>query len=174
MGKVGPMGEMTQRAGAALADGAGQFAVKHLAPAPGLTTGGRMAPPARPTQLERPPAMSRSSSSRSAASTSSPAPSPLDLWQTASTFWTLAAEAQTVIALRTLGLMGLWNTGAAETERMVTEKTEAFAQAAQASVAALVRGERPDQVAMAGMKPLQRKTQQNVARLSKAGPKSLL
>lgn len=100
--------------------------------------------------------------------------SPFDMWRTASTFWTLAAEAQTVIALRTLGMMGLWNTGASENQRMVNEKTEAFAQSAKASMAAMVRGESPDQVAMAGMKPLQRKTHMNVARLTKAGPKSPL
>jgi hypothetical protein len=100
--------------------------------------------------------------------------SPFDSLRTASTFWTLAAEAQTVITLRTLGMMGLWNTGKGENERMVSEKTEAFTQSAMASAQAMVRGETPDQIAMAGMRPLQRKTKSNVARLTKAGPKSPL
>lgn len=101
-------------------------------------------------------------------------PSPYDLWRATTTFWTLAAEAQTVIALRTLGAMGLWNTGKTENQRMVAEKTEAFTQSALATGQAVGRGARPDQVAMAGMKPLQRKTKSNVVRLTRAGPKSPL
>ncbi len=100
--------------------------------------------------------------------------SPFDYLRTASTFWTLAAEAQTVITLRTLGMMGLWNTGTGENERMVSEKTEAFTQSVLASAHAMVRGHTPDQIAMAGMRPLQRKTKSNVARLTQAGPKSPL
>jgi hypothetical protein len=100
-------------------------------------------------------------------------PSPFALWQTSATFWRLAAEAQTVIALRTLGMAGLWNTGKAENERMVSEKTEAFTQSAVASGRAMARGASPNQIARAGMKPLARKTKSNVARLTKAGPKSM-
>jgi hypothetical protein len=100
--------------------------------------------------------------------------SALDLWRTSMTFWTLAAEAQTVITLRTLGMAGLWNTGPSENKRMVSEKKHAFTKSALASTAAMARGGRPDQVAMAGMKPLQTKTKSNVARLTKAGPKSPL
>ena len=96
----------------------------------------------------------------------------LDIWRTSMTFWTLAAEAQTVIAMRTLGMAGLWNTGASENKLMVSEKKAAFAKSARASAAAMLRGARPDQVAMAGMKPLQSKTKSNVARLTMAGPKS--
>lgn len=95
-----------------------------------------------------------------------------DLWRTQMTFLTLAAEAQTVITLRTLGMFGLWNVSADENTRMVSEKTEAFAQSARAAAGAMARGARPDQVAMAGMKPLQRKTRPNAARLTKAGPKT--
>lgn len=101
-------------------------------------------------------------------------PTPFDLWHAATTFWTLAAEAQTVVALRTLGAMGLWNTSTTENQRMISEKTEAFTQSALATGQAVARGARPDQVAMAGMRPLQRKTKSNVARLTKAGPKSPL
>lgn len=99
---------------------------------------------------------------------------PVDLWRTQMTFMTLAAEAQTVIAMRTLGMMGLWNTGAGENKRMVDEKTDAFAKAAIATAGAIARGARPDQIAMAGMRPLRQKTRPNVARLTKAGPKSVL
>ena len=98
-------------------------------------------------------------------------PTPVDLWRAATTFWTLAAEAQTVIALRTLGAMGLWNTGKAENQRMVTEKAQAFTKSALATGQAMASGARPDQIAMAAMKPLQRKTKSNVVRLTRAGPK---
>lgn len=101
-------------------------------------------------------------------------PSPFDFLHTAQTFWSLAADAQTVIALRTLGMLGLWNTGAGESERMVAEKAEAFTHSAIASARAMARGETPDQIAMAGMRPLHRKAKSNAARLTKAGPKSPL
>ena len=86
-------------------------------------------------------------------------------------FWQMAVEAQTVIALRTLGLMGLWNTSPGEIPRMGIEKAEAFAQSAMAATQAALQGARPDQVALAGLKPLRRKTKSNAARLMKAGPR---
>lgn len=94
-----------------------------------------------------------------------------DMWRTNMAFFSLAAEAQTVIALRTLGMMGLWNTGPGENKRMVDEKTDAFAKSAIATAGAIARGARPDQIAMAGLRPLRHKTRPNAARLTKAGPK---
>ncbi len=98
-------------------------------------------------------------------------PTAAALWRTNVALMSLAAEAQTVIALRTLGMMGLWNTGAQENKRMVAEKTDAFAKSAVAATAAMARGRRPDQIALAALKPLRQKTRPNVARLTKAGPK---
>ena len=96
---------------------------------------------------------------------------PLDLWRTGVAMLTLGAEAQTVITLRTLGMMGMWNTGKSENHRMLSEKTSAFTAAAQAAAGTMAKGQRPDQVAMAAMAPLGRKTKSNVSRLTKAGPK---
>jgi hypothetical protein len=90
------------------------------------------------------------------------------LWRTNMAALSLAAEAQSVI---TLGMMGLWNTGPTENQRMISEKTDAFAKSARASAAALARGARPDQIALAALKPLRQKTRPNLARLTKAGPK---
>ena len=95
-----------------------------------------------------------------------------DIWRTNLALLSLAAEAHTVITLRTLGMMGLWNTGANENQRMVSEKSDAFAKSARATTAAIARGARPDQIALAGIKPLRQKTRPNAARLTKAGPKS--
>jgi hypothetical protein len=99
-------------------------------------------------------------------------PKAIDLWRMQMTFLSLAAEAQTVIALRTMGMLGLWNTSAGENKRMVAEKTEAFTKSAIAAGGAIARGASPHQIALAGMRPLRAKTKPNVARLTKAGPKS--
>ncbi len=93
------------------------------------------------------------------------------LWRTNMAALSLTAEAQSVITLRTLGMLGLWNTGPTENQRMISEKTDAFAKSARASAAALARGARPDQIALAALKPLRQKTRPNLARLTKAGPK---
>ena len=98
-------------------------------------------------------------------------PNAAALWRTNMALMTLAAEAQTVIALRTFGMMGLWNVGPSENKRMVAEKTDAFAKSAIATAGAIARGARPDQIALASIKPLRHKTRPNVARLTKAGPK---
>ncbi len=97
---------------------------------------------------------------------------PSDFWRAQMAFFSLAAEANTVVTLRTLGMMGLWNTAKDEDSRMVAEKTEAFTKSAFAAAGAMARGARPDQIAMAGMRPLRQKTRPNAARLTKAGPKS--
>jgi hypothetical protein len=96
-----------------------------------------------------------------------------DLWRLNLNILALAAEVQTVMALRTLGMFGLWNTGRDENRRMVAEKAEAFTRSAQAAAVIMARGGRPDQVVKAGMKPLRTKTRTNAARLIKAGPKSV-
>ena len=95
-----------------------------------------------------------------------------DLWRTQITFVALAAEAQTVITLRTLAMMGLWNAAKDEDQRMVTEKTDALAKSATATARAVTRGARPDQIALAAMRPLRHKTKPNAARLTKAGPRT--
>jgi predicted lipoprotein len=101
-------------------------------------------------------------------------PSLATLYRTQMAMMSLAAEANTVIALRTLGMMGLWNVARDEDQRMVSEKTDAFAKSAIAAGAAMARGASPDQIAMAAIRPLRHKTKPNVARLTKAGPKTPL
>ena len=96
---------------------------------------------------------------------------PTSLWRTQMALVSLATEANTVIALRTLGMMGLWNTGPGENKRMVDEKTDAFAKSAIAAGSAIARGHSANQITMAAIKPLRQKTRPNVARLTKAGPK---
>ena len=83
----------------------------------------------------------------------------------------MVAEAQTVMTLRTLGMMGVLTPHPMENQRMVAEKGRAFAQAAQAATAAAMQGKRPDEVAAAALKPIRRRTRANAARLTRAATK---
>lgn len=81
----------------------------------------------------------------------------------------LAWEAQMVIAMRVMGMMGAWPVAASESDRMMDEKPEAFMQAAFAAGASAMAGGRPDQVLNAWTGSLSRKTGANMRRLSKRG-----
>ncbi len=96
---------------------------------------------------------------------------PAELMRTSMTFWTLMAETQAVMTYRMMGMAGLWAVKKSENNRMVNEKGPAFAEAMLASTRATMAGKRPDQVAMAAMAPLQRKTASNNRRLSRHGPR---
>lgn len=81
----------------------------------------------------------------------------------------LAAETQTVMTLRLWGMAGLWPVTSTENSRMISEKAPAFAEAQVAMAKAAMKGQRPDQVMAAGLKPLARKTGSNSRRLLKRG-----
>lgn len=83
----------------------------------------------------------------------------------------LAWETQMVVSMRMLGMAGLWSVPSGESETMVSEKPEAFVNAAAAAGAAAMRGRRPDQIMDAWTRTMRRKTGANVRRLSKRGPK---
>lgn len=82
----------------------------------------------------------------------------------------LAGETQSIMAMRLLGMSGLWNVTDTESTRMVAEKPAAFARSAEAAIKAAMGGQRPDQVMAAAVEPLRSKTRANVARLSRRGP----
>ncbi len=84
----------------------------------------------------------------------------------------MIAEAQMVVTMRLLGMVGLWDTGAEETERMVSEKQQAFSTAAEAALRAVAAGKRADEIASAAVRPIRRRTRANVARLAKLGPQT--
>jgi hypothetical protein len=96
---------------------------------------------------------------------------PLDAWRLGWEIWWLAAEAGTVIAIRSMGLAGMWNTTARERIRMLDEKPRAFAEAGLAAAKAAAGGSPPVAVAAAAVVPLRRRTRANAARLSKRGPR---
>lgn len=78
-------------------------------------------------------------------------------------------DAQSVIAMRMAGMMGLRDLPADETHRMISEKQAALIKATLATQKALLSGSRPDQVMRAGMKPFRKAAGKNVRRLSDDG-----
>ncbi|MFV0245604.1 MAG: antifreeze protein [Qingshengfaniella sp.] len=84
----------------------------------------------------------------------------------------LAVEAQSVIAMRMMGMTGLWTMPRSENERMLREKPPAFTHAVWAAWAAALGGQRPDQVMAAAVRPLRRQTRRNVRRLGRSGPRN--
>ena len=96
------------------------------------------------------------------------ASSPMAIWKSGFDAWRMLAEAQTVIALRMMGMAGLWRLADGETTRMFTEKQEAFAQSAFDGALAAMRGQSPDRVLSAVVRPLGRKTSANARRLGRS------
>ncbi len=94
---------------------------------------------------------------------------PMDLWLTGLQTTQMMVEAQGVIAMRLMGMAGLWSVAPSESTRMFTEKPAAFLLSASAATAAAMAGQRPDQVLAAAVRPIRVKTRANSRRLSKRG-----
>jgi hypothetical protein len=86
----------------------------------------------------------------------------------------IGLASQTVIALRTAGMMGLWEAYPSEGSRMVAEKPRAFAQSFTAVAHAALSGADAQQIMRAGLTPIRRRTASNLRRLTKLGPKGAL
>lgn len=93
----------------------------------------------------------------------------LDRWQILLALGSLASQAQTVIAYRTLGIFGGWPVSHDESHRMVAEKPLAFLEANHAALHALLSGQGADQVAKAWIAPLSDTVQSNRSRLEQNG-----
>ena len=92
---------------------------------------------------------------------------PFDLMRPAIEASKMMVEAQQVIALRMAGMAGIWSMGPHENQRMIDEKVEAMTESAKAVIAAGMVGKSAGAVAMAGIRPLRRRTKANASRLSK-------
>lgn len=79
-------------------------------------------------------------------------------------------EAQAVIAMRMLGMMGMWRVTPSETARMSTEKVAAVGRSAVAAQQAALTGKPPAVIADLALKPIARRTRSNVKRLAARGP----
>ncbi|GAB1363211.1 Antifreeze protein, type I [Rhodobacter sp.] len=83
----------------------------------------------------------------------------------------MLVEAQMVIGMRMLGMMGLWRVAPTENSRMLTEKLAAGSEATIAASKAVLAGKSPVAVAEAALKPVRRRTRANTGRLAWRGPK---
>jgi hypothetical protein len=95
-----------------------------------------------------------------------------ELWRLWAQMAMIGFEAQTVIAMRMLGMGGLWSVSPSEKTRMVTEKAAAFSAAAMQGALAAAQGKRPDEIAQTMLRPIRRKTRSNSRRLARRGPKT--
>ncbi|WP_366191045.1 hypothetical protein [Meridianimarinicoccus marinus] len=90
-----------------------------------------------------------------------------DLTHTGTSLAAMASEAHTVIAMRTLGMLGFWPMGVGENTQMIMEKPAAMALAADEALRATLQGLRPDQVLGAALEPIRARTQDNAHRLTR-------
>lgn len=92
---------------------------------------------------------------------------PFKPWRSAFAVWRVMAEAQVVMSLRVLGMMGVLPASPRENRTMAAEKGPAFARVAVAAGAAALAGKGPDGIAEAAVRPVRRRTSANVKRLTK-------
>lgn len=85
--------------------------------------------------------------------------------------WRMGFEAQSVIAMRSMGAAGYWNDSEHENQLMVREKQKAFAKGSANATQAMMRGESPAAVMLEAVKPMQAKIGSNARRLTKKGPR---
>lgn len=90
---------------------------------------------------------------------------PLGLLQLNLQAFTLAAEVQTVMTLRLLGMAGMIPASGGENSRMIMEKPAAFSHSWFAASSAVMAGKSADQVVEAAMRPLSTKVSANRRRL---------
>lgn len=98
---------------------------------------------------------------------------PMKAWSNSMQLTALLAEAQVVIAMRVMGMAGLWSTSSQENQRMVSEKVYALSRAARDATAVALTGAGPEAAMAAAIKPLRQKTRSNARRLTKRGPKKI-
>lgn len=96
---------------------------------------------------------------------------PFSLMRTATQTSQMMFEAQSIIAMRLMGMAGFWNVGPNEFSGMVLEKSEALASSANAMQRETLAGGSAEDIFNAGAKPMRRKTAANYKRLSRSGVK---
>ena len=94
---------------------------------------------------------------------------PMDHWSNAMQLGWVMAEAQSVIAMRMLGAVGLWSVPRTENSRMLNEKIFAFVRGATESTLAALSGQSPDVVAARAIRPIRQATRANHRRLIRRG-----
>lgn len=93
---------------------------------------------------------------------------PASLWGLSWDMAMLGWHSQTVMTLRTLGMMGAWPVSPGENEKMWTEKPAAFTDAYWGALTAMSRHASPDQIVRAALKPVAKVASANAKRLTGA------
>jgi hypothetical protein len=99
-----------------------------------------------------------------------PISTPLDLMRLTLQTGMMLGQAQMVVGMRMLGMVGAWKVTPGENNRMVTEKIAASRESAMAAGRAIAGGKSPIVVAGAALKPYSTRTKSNVKRLARSGP----
>ena len=94
---------------------------------------------------------------------------PFAWWANAMEVGYVMAEAQAVIAMRMMGMAGVWSVTPAEDARMISEKVHALTKAGTDATRVALSGGGPEAVAAAAIRPIRQKTRANARRLSKRG-----
>lgn len=92
---------------------------------------------------------------------------PFALWRLSVEVTQMTAEAQTVMALRMMGMAGLVPMNKDEPARMISEKHKALAASGRAMSQAMMAGKSATDVMAAGVKPMRAKTRANAKRLTR-------
>ncbi|MEM6887896.1 MAG: antifreeze protein [Pseudomonadota bacterium] len=98
-------------------------------------------------------------------------PSVFDYWRSAMQFGMIMSEAQAVIAMRMMGMAGIWSVSPSQNTRMVTEKVHAFTKSVTTAGLVTMKGDPPARVTRAALASIRRKTRPNTRRLSSRGLK---
>ena len=94
---------------------------------------------------------------------------PFAVWNNMFELGMVMAEAQAVIAMRVLGMVGAWPVPKSENRRMVSEKVHAVTKGITDASYAALRGSSPEAITAAALKPVRRATRGNARRLSRRG-----
>ena len=97
--------------------------------------------------------------------------SPFDLMRLSMNTAMMLAQAQSVIAMRMMGMAGVWSVSPGENNRMVSEKMRAGMKAGLAAQRSAMSGGSATDIAEAALAPVHRTTAANARRLSRSGPK---
>ncbi|MBN2629706.1 MAG: antifreeze protein [Rhodobacteraceae bacterium] len=98
--------------------------------------------------------------------------SPVDLMRLSMNTATMLMQAQTVIAMRMMGMAGVWKVSPGENSRMVSEKMRAGMKAGAAAQRSALAGGSVTDIAEAALAPVKRATAANARRLTRSGPKT--
>lgn len=83
----------------------------------------------------------------------------------------LATDAQFVVAMRLMGLTGVWHVPDSEKSAMVEEKLPAFTESMVSGTLTALSGRGPDRVMQAILAPISEKASSNRSRLAGHGPR---